>query len=142
MKNVVVAKVVVLNPEGKLLALRRSETDERRPLQWDIPGGWVDEGEDIAGAAARETDEEAGINLDPKNLKVVYATNAVKTPKDEPYNISWIFFVGKTDQSGVTISDEHSEFAWMELDEALKEFEYPLHKELFQHLKDNQLLAR
>lgn len=141
MKNVVVAKVVVLNPEGKLLALRRSETDERRPLQWDIPGGWVDEGEDIAGAAARETDEEAGLQLKPENLTVVYATNAIKTPKDEPINITWIFFTAHTDQTEVTISDEHAEFAWMELSEALQEFEYPLHRELFQHIKDNQLLG-
>lgn len=141
MKNVVVAKVIVLNAEGKLLALRRSETDERRPLQWDIPGGWVDAGEDIAGAAARETREEAGITIDPHELTVVYGTNAVKTPKDEPFNITWIFFLGRTNTSEVTISDEHAEFAWMDIDEALGKFEYPLHRELFEHVKDNGLLA-
>lgn len=141
MKNVVVAKVIVLNSEGKLLALRRSETDERRPLQWDIPGGWVDPGEDIAGAAARETQEEAGIELDPKELKVIYGTNAVKTPKDEPYNITWIFFLGRSETDAVTISDEHSEFAWMDLEQALKEYEYPLHRELFEHVQANGLLA-
>lgn len=142
MKTVVVAKAVVINDEGKLLALRRSESDDRRPLQWDIPGGWVEEGEDFAEATARETEEEAGISIDPKHLQLVYTSHAIKQPKDEKLNIIWLFFIGKTTDKQAKLSYEHVEAQWMTLDEAMDEFEYPLHKELFMHLKDNGLLHK
>jgi 8-oxo-dGTP diphosphatase len=140
MRTVIVAKAVILNEEGKLLALRRSESDERRPLQWDIPGGWAEEGEDFAEATAREVQEEAGITVDPKHLQLVYTQHAIKKPKNEKLNIIWLHFVGKTQDTEVTLSYEHVEAKWMTLDQAIKEFEYPIHQELFQHIKDNNLL--
>jgi 8-oxo-dGTP diphosphatase len=140
MKTVVVCKVVILNREGKLLALKRSETDERRPLQWDIPGGWAEEGEDFAVAAARETQEEAGIIIAPKKLQLVYTQHAIKQPKGQPLNVIWLFFIGNVVSDSVELSSEHNEFQWMTLEEALQDFEYPLHHELFEHIKDNDLL--
>lgn len=141
MRTVIVCKAVILNGESKLLALRRSETDDRRPLQWDIPGGWAEEGENFAEATARETEEEAGVTIDPNKLDLIYTSHAIKQAKDENLNVLWLFFVGHTESNDVKISDEHNEYKWMTLDEALKEFEYPLHKELFEHLETNQLLA-
>jgi len=69
MRSFVVAKVIVMNAAGQMLALRRSKTDERRPGQWDFPGGHTDPGEDIMEAALRETREEAGIELPYADLK-------------------------------------------------------------------------
>lgn len=140
MKNVIVAKSVVFNEEGKLLALRRSETDERRPLQWDLPGGWVEEGEDFAEATVRETAEETGINLDSQTLLLVFTKTAIKQPKDEPMNVVWLFFAAKTKTDMVTVSSEHSEYKWMTIDEALQEFEYPLQLEALNHINDNDLI--
>jgi 8-oxo-dGTP diphosphatase len=140
MKTAIVCKAVIQNTDGKLLALRRSETDERRPLQWDIPGGLVEEGENFAEATARETEEEAGIKVDPEALQLVYTQQVIKQPKDEPLNMIWLFFVGHTDNTEVRLSEEHNEYRWITLDEALRDFEYPLHQELFRHLKGNDLL--
>jgi len=85
-----VAKVVLVR-EGKVLLMRRGMTDKRRPGQWDLPGGAVDEDEDINSAAARETQEEAGITVDPLKLNLVFTEKAVT---DAGFTM-WLFFAEK-----------------------------------------------
>lgn len=138
MKTIIVAKAVILNPEGKLLALRRSKTDTRRPLQWDIPGGWVDAGEGFAEATAREIQEETGITIKADKLELVYSKTAIRKPHG---NVVWLFFIGRTTDKSITLSYEHVESAWMSVAEALNKFEYPIQQEVFAHLKDNHLLT-
>ncbi len=140
MKNVVVAKAFVINNEGKILAVRRSKTDERRPLQWDTPGGWLEQGEDITEATAREVEEEAGLKVNPHDLTLVFTKTGIRKPKNESMNVNWLFFVVRTNETEVKLSYEHDKAQWMTLDEALKEFEYDLHLEAIQHLKDNDLI--
>lgn len=140
MKTGIIAKAIVLSTDGKLLALKRSETDDRRPLQWDIPGGRAEEGEDFAEATARETLEESGLKLDPKHLDLIYTKRAIKDTPQGPLSIIWLFFVGKTSDTKIELSYEHVEAKWMTLEEAHEDFEYPLHREVFKHLLDNDIL--
>lgn len=67
-----IAKSIILSSDSKVLLLRRSQTDTRRPGEWDFPGGGFDEGEGAVQAAARELEEEAGIVVDPADIKIVY----------------------------------------------------------------------
>jgi 8-oxo-dGTP diphosphatase len=131
----VVAKVVLVR-EGKVLLLRRSETDKRRPLQWDLPGGMVENGEDLNTAAARETQEESGITVDPLKLNLVYTDNKMT----EKGYVIWLFFAEKTTEEKTVLSFEHTESIWVTPNEALEMIEYPLHKALFAHLQEAQLL--
>lgn len=131
----IVAKVVLVH-DGKMLILRRGMTDKRRPGQWDLPGGAVDEGEDINAAAARETQEEAGIMVDPLKLNLVYIEKAMT---DAGFTM-WLFFAEKVASNAVTISHEHSEYQWVDPKHALGMIEYPLHKSLLKHLLDNRIL--
>ncbi len=48
--------VAVRTPQGRLLLVRRRDSGV-----WELPGGRVDVGESAAGAAIRETAEEAGL---------------------------------------------------------------------------------
>ncbi len=52
-------KIFLKNKDGKILALRRSATDPRRPLTWDLPGGSIEEGEVMQDALNREIFEVA-----------------------------------------------------------------------------------
>jgi 8-oxo-dGTP pyrophosphatase MutT (NUDIX family) len=133
----VVAKVVLFNSEGRLLALRRSETAPRRPLEWDLPGGSVDLGETFSEAASRELQEEAGIHLAVSNLSLVYA----KTARVKDKNVVWLFFSSAVKNTPeVVLSYEHTEYKWLTLQEAIEGFEYDLQKELFRYMNNNELV--
>ncbi len=132
-----VAKVVIVNDEGKVLFLRRSQSDTNRPGQWDLPGGNVDEGEDFKQAVMREAKEEAGIVLsDPIP---VYGYSEPRPPHGFP---TWVFFAEKIRQTPhVALSFEHDGFEWFALDEALQHIQYPLHRQLLTYIADNALLS-
>jgi 8-oxo-dGTP pyrophosphatase MutT (NUDIX family) len=135
MKIPTIAKVLILNDKGELLLLRRSQTDTRRPGQWDFPGGNVDQGEDLLAAAIRETDEEAGIAI--KNPKVVYAHSEPLLPDVLP---TWIFFAEKVaGRPDVRLSLEHDNFKWVALADAPASFEYHIHQQTLRYLIDNKV---
>ncbi len=54
------AAVVVFDARGRLLLVRRGPTATRSG-RWAIPAGFVDYGEDVRAAAARELEEETGL---------------------------------------------------------------------------------
>jgi 8-oxo-dGTP pyrophosphatase MutT (NUDIX family) len=63
-------RVAVLDAERRLLLLRTR--DPRRPddLWWELPGGGVEMGEDVAEAATRELREETGIDVDELDHRI------------------------------------------------------------------------
>lgn len=54
----------------EMLMFKRSETKEKFPGFWSVPGGHIDEGEDPLAAAIREVKEETGITITPDNIKL------------------------------------------------------------------------
>jgi len=57
------ASGLVLDDAGRILLARRAhEPDEGK---WDLPGGFLDEGEDPLDALRRELDEETGLEIEP-----------------------------------------------------------------------------
>ena len=138
MKTFVVAKVLVVNNLGELLLLRRSQSDERRPGEWDIPGGWVEDGEDILAAALRETQEEAGLKVD--NARLVFA---ITEPVEPEYGSgTWVVFMEKVyDRPPVTLSDEHDHYTWMPMKAALEEVKYHRQKKMIQYVIDNGIFG-
>jgi ADP-ribose pyrophosphatase YjhB (NUDIX family) len=61
------ANVIVVNDEGKILLIRRTDNDN-----WAVPGGAMDLGESIADTAVRETLEETGIHCEITGLVGIY----------------------------------------------------------------------
>lgn len=104
------AVVVVINSENKALCLLRSETDEWKPLCWGLPGGHIEEGEYPYNGILREAKEET-------NLDVGAFYCGVKKSED-----GWIVYIyGADTYSGeVGLSYEHSDYAWLSLDEIAK----------------------
>jgi 8-oxo-dGTP pyrophosphatase MutT (NUDIX family) len=111
-------------------------------LQWDLPGGLLDEGEELSHGVAREVREEAGLLF--QNGHVVYAQTEVrkwiddKSINHETNNV-WLYYAGSTDTDKVTLSYEHSEFVWVSIDEAIQLLEYQRQIDALTYILDNQL---
>ena len=103
----VAAKVIIKNPEGRILTVRRSKTAPRRPLTWDFPGGLIEPGETMEEAVTREALEEAGISISlPQPLA-----------RQRIYGLDIQLFSASTDSAKVTLSYEHDMFQWVTPDE-------------------------
>lgn len=138
METHVVSKAWLKNSEGKVLLLRRSSTDKRRPLEWDIPGGHVEIDESPEQAAARETLEEAGIILKTSDLSLVYAMTEI--PSDG-VSVTWLFYVADVNSSDVVLSEEHEESAWVIPSKALDMIKYDRQKRALAYITQNNLLT-
>lgn len=136
MKTFAIAKMIVVNNDGKFLVLRRSATDTRRPNQWDLPGGLVEDGDNIMATAIRETLEETEIEI--MKCELVYAFS---DHEEEFGSGTWTFFLSRVNEDAVTISNEHDDSRWMNIDEALRQFEYKRHLKALNYIKENHLLA-
>ena len=107
-------KTLVVNREGKILALRRSNTDPSRPLTWDLPGGVLEEGEVLEENVKREIKEESGIDVDTFDIFDAVA----ETQKSGEYWIQ-IAYLAKVDLPVITLSYEHDQYKWLTKDEFL-----------------------
>lgn len=125
MKSKIVAKAVILNSNGEVLLLKRSQDDDSRPGDWDFPGGGIEDGEEITSGIAREIAEEAGIIVEPKELQLVYA--ATQFYDDAAESVTRLLFLAKTASSLVKLSFEHDHFQWVSLVQALELFPHPFY---------------
>jgi 8-oxo-dGTP pyrophosphatase MutT (NUDIX family) len=142
MKTQVVQKAIILDEKGQMLMLRRGKTDERRPLQWDLPGGLHEENEELMESVRREITEETGLQV--TGLEPIYSKTEVRTwknhGKEYTQNAVFIFYKARAASTDVKISYEHDKFQWKPVVQALEEYEYKLHGELIKYALDNDLL--
>lgn len=108
---------------------------------WLPPKGHTEEDEDLLDGALRETREETGID----DVQVVNGFEYsfeydVDTHKRGRYRKRVTYFLGTTDHTRLTLSDEHDDGGWFALDEALKRIQYKQMREVLQAA--DEFLAR
>jgi len=102
--------IFVFNKDfSKILLIKRNEAKRIRwGFEWGIIGGKFEEGENEIQAGIREAKEEIGINLKPKQLKVVF----IKPIKDITH---YFFAININENSKIKINNEADEYKWFSL---------------------------
>ena len=119
-----VVEVYVIRHNGgdwRVLVLQRAPTASR-PGSWELVYGKIDAGERPEKAAVRELGEETG--LDVKALYDV-TVNSFYLHASQTIQMSIVFAAFVSDESEVTLSEEHQRFEWLTVDEACDRFTWP-----------------
>lgn len=95
-----VAKIVLVNSENKVLFLKRTGYVEKYAGEWDLPGGHIHVGEKLIDGLKREVTEETGLTV---------LRTSIFTKIDNLH-----FFKGFYEKGNITLSDEHSEYAFID----------------------------
>ena len=106
-------KVLLKNPDGKYLIIKRSPIEYPESQKWDIPGGRINPGSSLSENLAREVFEETGLTIigEPK----VIAAQDIFVPKQDRHVVR-ITYTG-TAEGEPTLSIEHTDFRWVTLAE-------------------------
>lgn len=136
MAIIIVVKVLVFcSSDNKVLVLRRVLDDPNRGGDWDLPGGGADDGEEPGAAVIREAKEEAGLDLEYADL--VFADTEIAA--EENKNVVRLCYISSTQKSEVVISNEHSEYRWVSLDDLIQLFQHPVYGVFMRLVRDQKL---
>ncbi len=105
----------------------------KRGRSFDIPKGHIERGESSFTAAIRETEEETGIRAEPDRffrhmLEYWFYNKGERTKKK-----AVVFLAEAPKGSKVIVSKEHSEYAWMTIEQCMRRLKYETHKSLISH---------
>jgi 8-oxo-dGTP diphosphatase len=118
-------KSLIENDQGKVLLFHSPGWAQQNiEPHWDMPGGRIDVGEDLLAALKREIYEETGIqkNSTPKFFTATIS-NHISAHKDHGITVGlaiFVYTVSIAKNAEVKISDEHTEYEWVDKEEAAK----------------------
>lgn len=129
-------KVLLKNPKGKYLLIRRAPAEKNGPSKWDIPGGRMNAGSTMMENLAREVMEETGLVMtsEPKVL-------GIQDMLWPDRHVVRITHTGTIDGTP-TLSEEHTEYTWFDLDDIVALPEQEFDKFLRELIQQNISLLR
>ena len=81
---------------------------------WAIPGGFVDEGEDLEDAAIRELDEETSVKIDSAEQLRAFGKPG-RDPRHHTVSVAFMAFVPAN--TTATAADDAKEAEWFSIDD-------------------------
>jgi len=106
------ASAVIQDGEGKVLLVKRAM--EPSYGKWDLPGGFLENGEDPIVGLKREAKEELSLAVEPGNILTV-CVDEYGYEKGELYTLN-LFYRSKA-QGKIKLDKENSEYGWFGKDE-------------------------
>ena len=116
MKLQVGVKALIENNDGKYLFMRRAHAFESEAqAHWDIPGGRIEPEEGLTEGLAREINEE--INLTLQGTPTLLAAQDIFVSSVDLHVVRLTYVAQAVGEPN--LSDEHEEYAWMSIEEAI-----------------------
>lgn len=110
-----VAKLLMIDPEGKYLLMYRSD-HPRFGKDPDLPGGTLEDDETLIEAMVREAKEEAGVDIGTDNVEELYSGTDYSS-----HGTHYALFMTKLKtRPQVIMSWEHSSYEWLDYDRFLE----------------------
>jgi 8-oxo-dGTP diphosphatase len=81
-----ISVVLLVDPAGRVLLMERDEDAPRAPNQWGMVGGHVEDGEDFEAAVYRELEEETGLTMPARSLRLWRSCTFQYSDADEPFD--------------------------------------------------------
>lgn len=106
----------IIIKDNQFLITKRRQTAKFGPNCWDTPGGKLDIGEQPEQGLSREILEETGLTVTVDKPVIVHSKMVLEKDKQLIYLIFLCHYVG----GQVKLSDEHTEYRWVNREEALK----------------------
>lgn len=104
---------------------------------WDFPKGHVEKGEADLEAAIRELHEETGVNDAELIPDFAHEIRYFFRSGKELISKSVVFYLAKSPQTNIRISDEHVGWAFLEYAEALNRLTYANAKQILRLAEDH-----
>ena len=104
-------RALIIDQNGRALVLKRSENSSSNPGKWELPGGKPDKGESFEDSLRREVLEETGF------LITIQQSAGTADQVVSGHHVVHVVMIASIASGGLAISDEHSAFQWVEMNE-------------------------
>ncbi len=101
-------KAIIITEDDKILLLKRPNEG-----RWDLPGGGVDDGENLPQAIIREVSEEAGLDID-NALPVYTYLRSVKSKPEKLIQFVLSRINTPSVELNIRLSDEHESYRFFD----------------------------
>lgn len=125
----ITVKAIVIY-KGKILIVKRTRPSTDGLGYWELPGGGLEYGETPHEALIRELKEET--DLDIKIIKPVYTFTAIRPN----YQTVGIGFLTIPTNNHVILSDEHTDYMFVDKDEIRKYLDDKIYKDIIKTLEE------
>jgi 8-oxo-dGTP diphosphatase len=110
MEKGLIVHTAIIDNGGRVLIVKRSKNNDVLPGYWDIPGGTLEDGEDPAAGAIRETKEETGLDISDPML--FFQRSNIDKAKNKQF-VTLVFFAKYAGGEIRLNPQEHDEYAWI-----------------------------
>ncbi len=110
---ILVNRCFILNDKKEILLVKRCPGDRKDPEKWEVPGGKLDEGEDLVLSTAREVMEETGLIIEQINPLVFADSHVIEDGRYKGFTSVSLFSINKIESGEVVLSEEHTEYVWV-----------------------------
>jgi len=123
-----VSSIIVVNEDGQVLAIKRSQKCRSFKGFWNFPGGGVEQNESAAEGAKRELYEETNLSIEKKDLH--YFKKYYTPTLEVNYFITFVY------NGDIILNEESTDYKWFNLSKIkLNEF-IPLPVKMLDEIED------